>query len=422
MELLERGIASAVEHSIANFAVVVLEGGRAVGKSTLCRMMIERHGWTSLIDLSDPGVLETLRLDPLRFLRDLPSPAFIDEAQLVPELPIWVKRVVDERNGRPSQFVLTGSARLGRDQLGGSDPLAGRAARLHMWSLTPSERNHHTEPLASRLFSDAFVNALLDGQADAAEWDVRSWRRGGLPGLPGILRPADTSEWHLAMGSYVDSVVPLGAGSARVDHARLLRTFRYLAANPAQQLNLARAANELGFRAETVRNYVDALEASFLIFRVEAHRPAEHKVLTAHPRIHVGDLGLATWAGRFADKDPNASASGGLLENQLAHALVATVDWAAEAIAVRHWRDQRARREVDLLLVHADGRCVPIEVKSSLSAGPDDTTGLRAFAAANGEDFQRGIVAYCGTRTTDLTPSDLPARSILAVPISRLLG
>ncbi len=437
MALLPRGIAPGLERAISSFAVVVLEGGRAVGKSTLCRTIISQNAWAELVDLSNPGVADAVRLDPLRFLRDLPTPAFIDEAQLLPELPIWVKHVIDEREGRPSQFVLTGSARLGRDQLGGSDPLAGRSIRLRMWSLVPSEQSGQPVPIANMLFSDEFSQLFdQDGGArsnlrvgsrvgkpdEVPEWDVRGWLRGGLPGIPGVLRTADSDQWNQAISYYVESVIPLGAGSTRVDHSRLTRAFRYLAANPAQQLNVARMANELEYRADTVRNYIDALDAAFLVFRVEAHRPTEHKVLTAHPRLHVGDLGLAAWAGRLATIEPHAAVLGGLLENQLALALAATTSWTSQPIALRHWRDQRAKHEVDLLLVHDDGRCIPIEVKSSISVGPADTVGLLAFAATNRDVFARGMVAYCGTRTIDLTPVGLPSRSILAVPISQLLG
>jgi uncharacterized protein len=418
--ILSRGINDLFERSIDTFPVVVLEGGRAVGKSTLCRSVIARKNWADLIDLSDPGTVEAIALDPLRFLRDLPTPAFIDEAQLLPELPLWVKRVVDDRQGRPGQFVLTGSARLGRHQLGGSDPLAGRVVRLQMWSMTPSEIGGRPFATAHAVFGDDFWTSLTP-DAPTPEWDVRDRLVGGLPGLPGVLGPVDINLWNRAMTSYVESVVPLGAASARTDHARLLRVLRYLAANPAQQLNLARAANELGFRAETTRDYVDALDAAFLVFRVEAHRPAEHKVLTAHPRLHPTDIGLSTWAAHVIDSVPAAALLGSLLESQVAHGLAATLDWSDARVSLRHWRDQRAKREVDLLLVHDDGRCIPIEVKSSISVAPDSTVGIRAFAQSNREAFHRGIVAYCGTRTIDLTPSGFPSRSILAVPISRLL-
>ena len=190
--ILRRGLEDALLSAMAAFPVVVVEGGRAVGKSTLCRSIIDRNAWPEIIDLSDPGVATALRLDPLRYLRDLREPAFIDEAQLLPELLIWVKRVVDERHGRPGQFVLTGSARIGRQQLGGSDPLAGRAARLRMWSMTPAELAGVPAANAKSFFDDGNWDSLI-AEPPVEEWDVRRGLHGGLPGIPGVLAQADAN-------------------------------------------------------------------------------------------------------------------------------------------------------------------------------------------------------------------------------------
>jgi uncharacterized protein len=415
--ILARGIHDELLRAVRAFPVVVLEGGRAVGKSTLCRLVAQAAGWPEIVDLSDPAVTAAILLDPLRYLRDLPVPVVIDEAQLLPDLPVWVKRVVDERQGVPGQFVLTGSARLARRGLGGSDPLAGRSAHLTMLSLTPSELADRPVAVAAGLFEPGL--AIAAPVSESPEWNVRKAARGGMPGLPGVIRAAEPAVWAQATAAYVESTIPLGVASSRVDHSRLLRAFRYLAANPAQILNLTRMANELSIQPQTARSYLETLEAGFLLFRVEAHRPQEHKVLTAHPRVFCTDVGLAAWASGSTAASPRLD--GLLLENQVAHALVASTWWGQDRISLRHWRDQRAQQEVDLLCVHPDGRSVPIEVKLASSVGPGDTQGLIAYARNNQDSFFRGIIVHCGTRGTDLTPPGMPPRSILALPASRLL-
>lgn len=419
MTTLDRGLAGAIERSVDRTPVTIVEGARAVGKSTLCRTLAKERGWPDPIDLSEPGALEQLRVDPIRYLRDSRSTTIIDEAQLEPSLPLWIKRVVDDRRGRPGQFILTGSARLGRTQLGGSDPLAGRAERYRMWPLTESELRAVPVPVASRLFQRA---PFKPGEA-AHRHDAEAWLRGGLPSIPGVLSRAAGSAWDRTMSSYVESVIPLGVASPRVDHARLTRAFRYLAANPGQLFNATRMASELSFKADTVTAYLEQLEASFLLFRAEAHRPSEHKVLTAHPRIFCGDVGLASWAMqlRIPGKLPDPLQRGSLLENRVAVALSATADWNDERIAVRHWRDQRAKVEVDLMLVHPDGRTVAIEVKSSSTVSPRDAHGLVAFAKANAESFTAGFLVYGGDRVVDLSPKGMRSRSILAVPVDRFV-
>ncbi len=157
MKLLPRLLAPLLESLLQSTSVVILEGGRANGKSTLCDELIRRPGWSPRVDFSDQSTQETFRLDPLRFLRNLPSPCFIDEAQLEPTITVAVKRVVDERRV-PGQFVLTGSARLGRDALGGSDPLAGRAVRLRLMSLTQSELQQQTNGFIDRAFGSGWIH------------------------------------------------------------------------------------------------------------------------------------------------------------------------------------------------------------------------------------------------------------------------
>ena len=405
--VLPRWIARLFESSIDATPVVVLEGGRAVGKSTLCDEVIGRRGWGERVDLADPNTLALLRIDPIRFLEALPSPAVIDEAQLEAQLPIWIKQIVDRRRA-PGQFVLTGSARLGRDQLGGSDPLAGRSVRLRMWSFSEGERRGRPTAFLDRAFGDGWELGSVAEVAGPANW------LGGLPGLSGVLRPGSSSQWEREMASYVESVLPLGAAGTRADLGRLMVAFRYFAANSGQILNIARAAGELGAQANTVRNQIDLLEACFLLFRVEAERPSEHKVVVAHPRLFATDVGLATWAARAWDGPATAVLLGSLTETAVVHDLAAGAAAHRDRVIVRHWRDARNTHEVDVLLVHPDGSLVAVEVKASTSVGPADAQGLARFAASEPERFVRGVVVYGGTRVLTLSGPGQP--QILAVP------
>jgi uncharacterized protein len=414
--VLPRWIEQQFENAIRATPVVVLEGGRAVGKSTLCDAVIERNGWAPRVDLADPNTLALLRNDPIRFLDTMPLPAVIDEAQLEPQLPIWIKQIVDRRRA-PGQFVLTGSARLGRNQLGGSDPLAGRSVRHLLWSFADGELGGRPTDFMDRAFGDGWdlggpvITAIEEDRPTGL--DTRRWL-GGLPGLSGVLRAGTTAQWEREMATYVESVLPLGSAGSRADLGRLLTTFRYLAANSGQILNVARAANELGSQANTVRNQIEMLEACFLLFRVEAERPSEHKVVIAHPRLFATDLGLAAWAARAWDGPTTAALLGSLSETAVAHDLAAAASAHRDRVVVRHWRDARNTHEVDLLLVHPDGRLVAVEVKASSTIGPADARPLVKFAESEPDRMVRGIVVYEGSRVTPLhRPGE---REILALP------
>jgi uncharacterized protein len=413
VEFLPRLLEPLLTSVLASASVTILEGGRATGKSTLCDKLGAQLGWPKRLDLSDPNTIDLVRLDPLGFLASQPTPCVIDEAQLEPNLPVWIKRVVDERRA-PGSFLLTGSARLGRNALGGSDPLAGRSIRLRLSSLTESELERRPSDFIDRAFGDGW-----EAGVDAAVRPQRSPWIGGLPGVSGVLDGSLSIQWEREIATYVESVLPLGAAGSRADLGRLMRTFRYLAANSSQLLNLARAANELGAQAATVRSQIELLEAAFLLTRVEAHRPAEHRVLTAHPRIYASDVGLASWASRAWTGPLSAALFGSLTESAVAHDVIAAADAHAERITVRHWRDQRNKQEVDLLLLHPNGSFVAIEMKASTSVGPDDAMGLRAFAADAGEACVRGVVIYNGDRVVNLSSPDAPT-PMVGVPRSLL--
>ena len=409
--MLTRQLESLLEELVRTTPVVILEGGRAVGKSTVCDELIGRLGWQPRLDLSDESVMATLRLDPDRFLAAQRTPCVLDEAQLEPRLTIWVKRRVDQRRA-PGQFLLTGSARLGRDQLGGSDPLAGRAVRVRMWSMTEAEIAGRRSDFVQRAFGSGWS---ITSQPATPEQARPQSRLGGLAGLSGVLRPATVSQWEREIAAYVEAVMPIAAGGTRADTGRLLRTFRYFASGSGQLVNFASAASDLGMQATTVRNHLELLENAFLLVRVEAERPTEARVVTAHPRVFATDTGLATWAARAWSRSLPAALAGTLTETGVAHDLLANVDANAERITVRHWRDDRNKREVDLLLVHPDGRYVPIEVKASTSAGPGDTAGLTAFTTSTGNLSVRGLLIYEGDQIVDLTPANQHCQ-ILAVP------
>jgi uncharacterized protein len=412
-DLLPRLITPAIESALTVAPVVVLEGGRATGKSTVCDELIRRRRWPARLDMSDEATRETLLLDPVRFLTTQPTPCVVDEAQLVPDLTVWVKRVVDARHS-PGQFVLTGSARLGRHQLGGSDPLAGRSVRLQMSSMTRAERSGRLDEPAA--VQRAFGDGWHDVRGQTSTWSFDGDLRGGLPGIPGVLGEADAAQWERAMAAYVEAVIPLGVGDARADLGRLLRTFRYFAANSGQIANFARAAGELGVQAPTVKAHLELLEASFLLMRLEAERPTEHRVVTAHPRIFATDTGLAAWASRaWAADPPSAATVGALAETAVTHDVSAQTSASTDRIVVRHWRDNRSRQEVDVLLVHPDGRYVAVEVKASTTVRPGDARGLIAFGSAHADRCQRCILIYHGTTVVDLTPAGLPCE-VVAVP------
>ena len=162
----------------------------------------------------------------------------------------------------------------------------------------------------------------------------------------------------------------------------------------------------------TIGQRLASLEASFLIHQLAGHRPAEHRTLTAHPKIHATDLALAAWAARLDDQ-PNAALLGSMVETFVVNELVAQASWLQGRATVRHWRDTARKLEVDAVLLDDKGGSVAIEVKAATDVRPDDLRGLTAYLASV-RGAHRGLVFYSGGHTLQL------GDQIWAVPISTL--
>ncbi len=151
--------------------VSILEGPRTCGKTYVAHALVAAGAWQGYESLADPMTFELARHDLPGWLASLPPTVVIDEAQLIDELPLLVKGLVDEP-GTARRFLLTGSARLGRSALGGSDPLTGRVRRWTLAPLTAAEINGHADwmnRVVDGLFSGEIASVTPTASLDISE-------------------------------------------------------------------------------------------------------------------------------------------------------------------------------------------------------------------------------------------------------------
>src|SRR5258708_27392888 len=177
----KRGLVDVVEARLAEEPVVVLNGPRTVGKSTLLSQLGERLG-RSVIDCDDPATRSAVRDDPARFVES-DQLVLIDEYQHVPELLDAIKAQLT-RDLRPGRHVLAGSTRYA------TLPDAGRALTWRV-DISPVLPLSHGEIDGAR---ETFVARLLDGaRLDMASPKVPATRdehaeRATSGGMPVALR------------------------------------------------------------------------------------------------------------------------------------------------------------------------------------------------------------------------------------------
>lgn len=399
---VQRFIQPTLIEYMATTPVVIVEGARAVGKTWLLRELQKANLIAASFTLTEPTQLAAATDNPLAWLRSLPSPFAIDEAQLLPELPLALKALLDETD-ESVQCVLTGSAAIGQTGLGGTDPLARRSARLTLEPLTEAEL------AATELRPWSVVDHLFDGSPIVGKtfplpinWDERLIR-GGLPRyrIMNAGRPFRALHRQIEQdikAVLTNDVLPGEKNDSRIAHDVLT----HLLMHPGAELNTTAISRSTGIDTRTVNRYIDLLERRFLLAEIpNFHRPSKKSSRTTakcYPADSAlsGSVLLAT--GRTMT---DAMTRGGMMETHVVQQIKAHLGWAEIDVNLTHWRENKNGRtsEVDLVLEDNQGRLVAIEIKASGAISSSHFKGIRAFKNYYGARFHRGFVIGNGEQT-----------------------
>lgn len=415
-ELIARHILRVGHEYVETFPVVVIEGARQVGKSTLAgQLMHGRQGASATLD--SPQQLALANDDPESFLRQAGEGTLvIDEAQLAPQLSTAIKLAVD-RDRRPGRFLLTGSTDLLR-MPGLGDSLAGRAVSLRLRGFSVGEVTDAPDDFIPA------VLALPDPQRVTSDWTrsryVEALALGGFPEVR-RLSPRMRSAW---LAGYLDRVLNRDAVLLRAGHqsARLHSLIRLIAANQGGELVKARLADQAGLPPSSITAYLDVLAGVFAIEQLDPWSPNLTTRETGRRKTAVGDSSLALWLAQLTPRqlEPvTAELLGGHFEAFLAAELLKQQSWSREEFRLFHYRD-RTGIEVDLVAELGDGTVVGIKVKTSSSYRPDHFKGLRFLRDRLGDRFRRGVVLGMFDRGFQISDRliGLPASTLWELPVT----
>ncbi|MGH3544977.1 MAG: ATP-binding protein [Mycobacteriales bacterium] len=417
-ELLPRRALAVVLESLVDFRVLVIQGARQVGKTTLARSIAHQLGATYLtMDRAEDKSAAVA--DPATFLEAFGAPLVIDEVQRVGEpLVLAVKAAVDI-DDRPGRFLLTGSTNF----LTGpavAETLAGRVDIVTLWPLSQGELRDSTEG------ADNFVDRAFAAPADLIRHSGPALRRadyfdavctGGYPAVQ-RLSGRNRRRWF---GSYVQTVlqreVEVAADIRRAD--ALAAMIRFFAATTARELVLSTLAQRLTIDRATAQSYQPWLETVFLIHRVPAWSRNLAAKVVKRPKIHLTDTGVAA---ALLGKDsqalqrPTDPAAGSLLETFAVNELAKQLTWSQTPARMFHYRETDGA-EVDIVVEADDGSAIALEVKATSTPRSEDFRGLallRDRLDRTGRDFLIGVVLHTGERRLSF------GDRLLALPIADL--
>ncbi|MFN3217010.1 MAG: ATP-binding protein [Acidimicrobiales bacterium] len=379
--------------------VLLLQGPRSVGKSTLLRELAVAVD-AAVLDLDDVATREAVAADPATFVCQS-RPVCIDEYQHVPLVLDAIKAELN-RDGRPGRFILTGSAR--HESLpAAAQALTGRLHRMPVFPLSQGEIGSTTE---------SFLENVLDGRISDIVGRTASIDRdeyiervvaGGFPIPLARQTSAGAARWF---DDYIRLTLERDVGElSRIEQAAALpRLLERLAGQTAQVLNVARAAQDLEISERTADSYLRLLEAVFLVQRLPAWGTTLTARSAARPKIHLVDSAVAARllrlsSAKLAERDPTALTEfGHLLETFVVGELLKQASWLDGVAGVGHWRT-RDGDEVDLVVEALDGGIVAFEVKAAQRMAGTALAPLRKLRSVLGDRFLAGVALYLGERS-----------------------
>lgn len=367
--IIEREIEQELRDCAKEYPVITILGPRQSGKTILAKRVFDGREYSTL---EDPDIREVASTDPRGYLRQLRSGAIIDEIQRVPELLSYIQGIVDE-DDMPAQFVVTGSHQPELHEAV-SQSLAGRTAILKLYPFS------YREILR---FDD--------------EWSAFDLACCGM--FPRIHDKQLRSDRYFAgyLQTYIERDVR--ALTNLKDLGRFQTFLRLLAGRVGQVSNYNSLSNDVGVSSTTIKNWIEVLKASFIVFELPPYFENIRKRVTKSPKLFFCDAGLLCYllgigTTEQLERDP---LRGGIYENLvILEVLKLRANKGAEP-DIFFYRDSHGN-EVDLI-IRADRLLYPVEIKSARTFNREFVQGIDRFAKTVGKRIGgAGKVCYNGEK------------------------
>jgi len=389
--MYRRNIETCIRDALLDTPVVLLNGARQTGKSTLVLKLASELS-RRYVTLDDATVFSAAASDPQGFIRGLGQEVVIDEVQKVPSLFPAIKLEVDS-DRRPGRFLLTGSANvLLLPRM--SESLAGRLEIITLMPLSQGELNGREERFVESLFAPMLDTGSLisEPQVNLPELIVKG-------GFPEIHRRATHPRRQAWFSSYITTILQRDVRDlSNIEGiTEMPRLMAILASRVGGLLNMSELSRSSGIPNSTLKRYMSLLETTFLFQPLPAWSANLGKRLIKSPRIQMVDSGLVCHLAGYDDRRlaEDTTFKGHVLECFTAAELQKQIAWSKLKVSAYHYRTATGQ-EVDVVLEDGRGRLVAVEIKAAAAAGRKDFKGIERFAETVGDRFLRGVVLYAG--------------------------
>lgn len=336
--MIKRTLINEIPKLLSFFPVLGLIGPRQVGKTTLVKALSEQLPKPILyLDLENLNDYTLLENDPQWFLEQQTDKiVVIDEVQRMLSLFPLLRSLIDQKP-EGGRFILLGSA-------------------------SPELLAKSSETLAGRIVYRELTSIRLDEAKQSNISLEQHWLRGGFPRA--LLAP-DAELWYNWQESFMKTYIEtdlrlLGLKASPIVIQKLLRM---LVTIQGMTVNYSNIGNLMGISGVTIQNYMDYLEHSFIIRRLQPYFVNVGKRLVKSPKLYFRDSGVLHYLSNIDDYDSLVTniIAGHSWEGYVIEQIISRL---AGNVQPYYYRTQNGA-EIDLCLLKGNQIVTAFEIKLS---------------------------------------------------------
>ena len=272
--MIKRIIYDKIDESFKNYRIIVLNGPRQVGKTTIVKEYISKSSFKSkYVTGDDVRVEEVFSSRNLDIIKDFVygyDLVVIDEAQRIKNIGLSLKLAVD--NIENIKFIITGSSSF---ELIGEvgEPLVGRKKTLNLFPLSIDEirtlyNNFEIKEKLEEFMIFGTYPKVFTAQSKNEKIDIINEITNSY-----LLRDVLKFE-GIKKSSFI------------------LKILRLLAFQIGNEVSLNEIANNCNLDVKTVMKYLDLLEKSFIIYEIGAFAKNPRKEIVKKKKYYFYDNGV----------------------------------------------------------------------------------------------------------------------------------
>ena len=365
--MIKRDISAKLQSLLKKYPIVALTGPRQSGKSTLLKHLLPNFQY---VNLERPDIREFAENDPNGFLAQYSTPIILDEVQNVPNLFSYLQVIVDEKK-EMGQFVLSGSSQFKlRESI--SQSLAGRVSIFNLLPLS--------------------INELKQVQQNLKVSHFKQLVKGFYPAI--YDRNISSHDYY---GDYLQTYIERDVRSLiNVKDLKQFQRFLKLCAGRVGSLvNYTSIGNDLGLSRETIKTWLNVLEASYIAYELPPYYKNFNKRVIKSSKLYFYDTGLLSYIlGVNEESIQMHPLKGGVFENYVINEFIKERFNNHQQAEFYFFRDSGGN-EVDLI-AEEKGAIMAYEIKSSQTFSKDFIKGLKKFKELVGDSLSSGAVIYAG--------------------------